>query len=176
MNITDYYLHSIGPINEKETLLKLENIVKNSLLSKSKQGESVQSGIGSFLNGNDYISLLDLEVVNAYNESTGSTTKGFYNDNSVTLLIDRERVDNDTVHRNYCEYKDGKYPLTLGEIQVKDCIPSEYIVGIAIPKYYPDLDLLNSIIDNNGFEVAVCNYDGEVIRNTIINKQSANVR
>lgn len=169
MDIVDYYLHSIGPANDV-TIERLKNIINFSLLSKNKQGKEAQNNFGNYLNGDDYISLLDLEIVNEYKKNNPNFNPAYYDRNSITLLIDKERVQNGTHYRTYSEYEGKKHPLTLGEIQVRDCVPSDYIVGIAVPDNFDKFSLLFEIINNSGFETAVCDYDGNILYNTIKNR------
>lgn len=69
--------------------------------------------------------------------------------------------------------KEECHGLSLGEVQVKDKIDSEYITGLLLPISMIDMadenkskivDMLFQLCEDNGLPLDIYNYDGELLK------------
>jgi len=200
IDLGDFLLHTAGDttgrFTHEQTLDSVVSVFESGALLSDKQmnerlGKSFANGGNNVLNGENYISLTDISVLKTPggNYDTRGSAFSSYQEYSrgVTFLIDRRiknirdnryDLDADEAERLRSGIVDPYYyakdvGMMKGEMQVKDSIPVEYIVGLALnddpthqdqPEHNRPVtlsELRRALLERNvGIDLPVYRFDG----------------
>lgn len=180
----DFYIHQIGNIQNEMTYERLISILKSQTISSrdflEKQGIKFENDNASFKLDipenkrgmyyeddihKDRVSLSDPQnkIMRKAIEKKDHQIYTCFNYDYIAFAVSRDvpLVPQEDTHG-----------LALGEVQVKDKVDSQYIVGLILPiteeqmqneKNVQIVDAFVSICEKNGFPLDIYNYEGLLI-------------
>lgn len=181
----EYYIHQIGDIHDGKTYEILVKILKSKTIASRKYleqvGEKWDSASATFKQNipkdkewmyykndihKDRVSLSDPfnRFIKKAIELKSHQFITCFDYNFLAFAISREVP---------IVSKDETQGLALGEVQVKDKIDSEYIVGLIVPFQKEDMsieenvkyvDMLSQICEKYDFKLNIYNYEGELLK------------
>lgn len=187
----DCYIHQIGSMYDVETYNRLKQILNKGFIGSRKvldeNGISYNSPYKLNIKKEkenlyvddsehyDRVSLFDTN--NRWIKSAikhHSNMLDCFSPNFIAIKISKD------IFSNLCEDTDG---LAIGEVQVRNIIEKRYINGIVVPdriesqdyeKYNYFVDFIMRIIIENGYQLNIYNYNGELIKNLSTYKSNEN--
>lgn len=177
----DFYIHQIGNIHNEKTYERLISILKSQMIGSryflEKQEIKFECDNTSFK-----LDIPDDKKWMYYEEDIHKDRVSLSDPQNRFIKKAIERKDHQTFTCFDYDYiafavsrdvplvpQEETHGLTLGEVQVKDKIDSQYIVGLILPiseKQLQDeqniqiIDMLADICENNGFPLDIYNYEG----------------
>ena len=180
----DFYIHQIGNIQNEKTYERLISILKSQTISSrdflEKQGIKFENDNASFKLDipenkrwmyyeddihKDRVSLSDPQnkIMRKAIEKKDHQMYTCFDYDYIAFAVSRDvpLVPQEDTHE-----------LALGEVQVKDKVDSQYIVGLILPiteeqmqneKNVQIVDAFVSICEKNGFPLDIYNYEGLLI-------------
>ena len=188
----DYYIHQIGNMYDEKTYQTLVSILKNKTIA-SRDYLSRELGIlikdderpfDGKIPRNEFYYITDDEhkdrvslsdpndkLVKKSIERKSHSTWTCFDYNNIAFRISKN------IEPLLIPTEETKY-LVPGEVQVRDKIDSDYIVGLILPiteeqlqdeKNIQIIDAIAKICEKNDFPLDIYNYEGELIREKNIN-------
>ncbi len=164
----NYFTHSIGKINDKETFKKLESILKlGGLYSKDslrKMGIQVDGRVAGNIRitKDSYVSLFDPTFPNLEKKLRSAKYSFLFplGGSEITFLVDFSIELQKNARRS---------DFDVHEIIVKDTVPFDYLFGIIIPNVEEVIKLVSTLFQQYNIDIPVYDVDGNVI--TLRNKR-----
>ena len=180
----DFYIHQIGNIQNEMTYERLISILKSQTISSrdflEKQGIKFEYDNTSFK-----LVIPDDKKWMYYEEDIHKDRVSLSDPQNRFIKKAIERKDHQTFTCFDYDYiafavsrdvplvpQEDTHGLALGEVQVKDKVDSQYIVGLILPiteeqmqneKNVQIVDAFVSICEKNGFPLDIYNYEGLLI-------------
>ena len=180
----DFYIHQIGNIQNEKTYERLISILKSQTISSrdflEKQGIKFEYDNTSFK-----LDIPDDKKWMYYEEDIHKDRVSLSDPQNRFVKKAIERKDHQTFTCFDYDYiafavsrdvplvpQEDTYGLALGEVQVKDKVDSQYIVGLILPiteeqlqdeKNIQIVETFASVCEKNGFPLDIYNYEGILI-------------
>lgn len=160
-----FFTHSIGKINEPETIKKLASIIElNGLYSKEKLKNSIPGGVTGKVNGHiritkeKFISLFDPTSYHLRKKLLSPTYHRFcpLNDQEITFLIDSSVEYLPGAFRNEFDYS---------ELNILDFLSIDYFRGIIIPNNKELMQYIVKILKEKEIKLPIYDTDGNLLSN-----------
>ncbi|MFI3307397.1 MAG: hypothetical protein R3Y21_02400 [Mycoplasmatota bacterium] len=178
----EYYIHSIGRVDDIKTYQKIESIIKLNMIASRKvlfdlgYGEVQKTDFGRKIpKGKEYMYYKDdihYNKISLHDSSHHLIKKLILKDETIVGCFDSSRVAfliSNQVQTLSLRQTKG---IDIGEEQVEGTLDFSYVLGVIIPslKYLPlekrdiIMDLISEIYKRNNLPVTFYSYDGTVIR------------
>ncbi len=180
----DYYIHQIGNIQNEKTYERLLNILKSQMICSrdflEKQGIKFEYDNKSFK-----LDIPDDKKWMYYEEDIHKDRVSLSDPQNRFIKKAIERKDHQTFTCFDYDYiafavsrdvplvpQEETHGLALGEVQVKDKVDSQYIVGLILPiteeqmqddKNVQIVEAFVGLCEKNGFPLDIYNYEGLLI-------------
>ena len=180
----DFYIHQIGNIQQEKTYERLISILKSQTISSrdflEKQGIKFENDNTSFK-----FDVPDEKKWMYYEEDIHKDRVSLSDPQNRFIKKSIERKDHQTFTCFDYDYiafavsrdvplipQEETHGLALGEVQVKDKIDSQYIVGLILPipeeqmqeeQNVQVINMFANICENNGFPLDIYNYEGVLL-------------
>ena len=180
----DFYIHQIGNIQNKKTYERLINILKSQTISSrdflEKQGIKFEYDNTSFkLNIPEnkkwmyYEEDIHKDRVSLSDPQNRFIKKAIEKkDHQMFTCFDYDYIAFAVSRDIPLEAQEETRGLALGEVQVKDKVDSQYIVGLILPiteeqmqdeKNMQIVEAFASLCEKNGFPLDIYNYEGVLL-------------
>ena len=180
----DYYIHQIGNIQNEKTYERLLNILKSQMICSrdylEKQGIKFEYDNTSFK-----LDIPDDKKWTYYEEDIHEDRVSLSDPQNRFIKKAIERRDHQSFTCFDYDYiafavsrdvplvpQEETHGLALGEVQVKDKIDSQYIVGLILPipeeqlqdeQNVQVINMFANICEKNGFSLDIYNYEGVLL-------------
>lgn len=180
----DFYIHQIGNIHHEKTYERLISILKSQTISSrdflEKQGIKFENDNTSFK-----FDVPDEKKWMYYEDDIHKDRVSLSDPQNRFIKKSIERKDHQTFTCFDYDYiafavsrdvplipQEETHGLALGEVQVKDKIDSQYIVGLILPipeeqmqdeQNVQVINMFANICENNGFPLDIYNYEGVLL-------------
>ena len=180
----DFYIHQIGDIKNEKTYKRLVDILKSKMICSRKileeQGVTLDYDNTSF-----ELNIPDDKKYMYYEEDIHKDRVSLSDPHNNFIARAIQRRDHQTftcfdydyiafaISRNIpLVEKEDTHGLALGEVQVKDCIDFEYVVGLILPIPNEQLsdesnnkiiETIANICEKNNAPLDIYNYEGELL-------------
>lgn len=180
----DFYIHQIGNIQHEKTYERLISILKSQTISSrdflEKQGVKFENDNTSFK-----FDVPDEKKWMYYEDDIHKDRVSLSDPQNRFIKKSIERKDHQTFTCFDYDYiafavsrdvplipQEETHGLALGEVQVKDKIDSQYIVGLILPipeeqmqdeQNVQVINMFANICENNGFPLDIYNYEGVLL-------------
>lgn len=180
----DYYIHQIGNIQNEKTYERLLNILKSQMICSrdylEKQGIKFEYDNTSFkLDIPDdkkwkyYEEDIHVDRVSLFDPQNRFIKKAIeIKDHQSFICFDYDYIAFAVSRDVPLVPQEETHGLALGEVQVKDKIDSQYIVGLILPipeeqlQDEQNVQVINTfanICEKNGFSLDIYNYEGVLL-------------
>ena len=182
--MVDFYIHQIGNIQNEKTYERLISILKSQTISSrdflEKQGIKFENDNTSFK-----FDVPDEKKWMYYEDDIHKDRVSLSDPQNRFIKKSIERKDHQTFTCFDYDYiafavsrdvplipQEETHGLALGEVQVKDKIDSQYIVGLILPipeeqmqdeQNVQVINMFANICENNGFPLDIYNYEGVLL-------------
>ena len=180
----DFYIHQIGNIQNEKTYERLISILKSQTISSrdflEKQGIKFENDNASFK-----LDIPENKMWMYYEDDIHKDRVSLSDPQNKIMRKAIEKKDHQMYTCFDYDYiafavsrdvplvpQEDTHGLALGEVQVKDKVDSQYIVGLILPiteeqmqneKNVQIVDAFVSICEKNGFPLDIYNYEGLLI-------------
>ena len=180
----NYYIHQIGNINDKRTYERLINILKSKAICSrgflEKEGINFEYGNPSFK-----LDIPEDKKWMYYDEDIDKNRVSLSDPQNRFIKKSIEKKDHQMFTCFDYDYiafavsrdvplvpQEETHGLALGEVQVKDKVDSQYIVGLILPiteeqmqdgKNIQIVEAFASLCEKNGFPFDIYNYEGVLL-------------
>lgn len=183
----EYYIHQIGSINNAKTYERLIKILNSKIIASREFLET--AGIQFDYDNDDAAFKLNIPKGQEwayYSEDIHKDRVSLSDPQNLFIRHAIKRKDHQVITCFDYDYiafavsrevpivsKEQTKGLALGEVQVKDKIDSEYIVGLILPFAEEQLqdeatwiiiDKISEICNQNNFPLDIYNYEGELLK------------